>query len=118
MDRSLRRELKSAFGNSYWFDTTSYKEVVDLRIKYKNGFLQIFFPKNKIAPSSARIFALWITLPGLLLITIAIVFLKNQTRPIVNLAKAAEKFGKGEFIKEFRPSGAKEIRQAAYEFDK
>ena len=49
---------------------------------------------------------------------IAILFLKNQTRPIVNLAKAAEKFGKGEFIKEFRPSGAKEIRQAAYEFDK
>jgi len=119
MDRSLRRELKSTFGQSlFWFDTTSHKEVVDLRIKYKNGFLQIFFPKHKIAPSSARIFALWITLPGLLLIMIAIVFLKNQTRPIVNLAKAAEKFGKGEFLKEFRPSGAKEIRQAAYEFDR
>ena len=118
IDRSLRRELKPIFGNSYWFDTTSFKELVELRIKYKTGFLQIFFPKHKIAPSSARIFALWITLPGLLLITIAIVFLKNQTRPIVNLAKAAEKFGKGEFVKEFRPSGAKEIRQAAYEFDK
>jgi len=118
MDRSLRRELKPAFGHLYWFDTTSYKEVVELRIKYQNGFLQIFFPKDKIAPSSVRIFALWITLPGLLLIMIAIVFLKNQTRPIVKLAKAAESFGKGEFIKEFRPSGAKEIRQAAYEFDK
>ena len=118
MDRSLRRELKSIFGTSYWFDTTTYKEVVEIKIKHQNGFLQIFFPKHKIAPSSARIFALWITLPGLLLIMIAIVFLKNQTRPIVNLAKAAEKFGKGEFIKEFRPSGAREIRQAAYEFDK
>ena len=118
MDRSLRRELKSAFPNQYWFDTTSYKETVYLKIKYKDGFLQIFFPKDKIAPSSVRIFALWITLPGLLLIMIAIVFLKNQTRPIVNLAKAAEKFGKGEFIKEFKPSGAREIRQAAYEFDK
>jgi len=118
MDRSLRRELKSAFPGSYWFDTTSYKETIYLKIKYNNGFLQIFFPKDKIAPSSARIFALWITFPGLLLIFIAIVFLKNQTRPIVNLAKAAEKFGKGEYIKEFRPSGAKEIRQAAYEFDK
>ena len=119
MDRSLRRELKSSFGNTnYWFDTTAYKDLIELRIKYKDGFLQIFFPKYKIAPSSARIFALWITLPGFLLIMIAIVFLKNQTRPIVNLAKAAERFGKGEFIKEFRPSGAKEIRQAAYEFDK
>ena len=118
MDRSLRRELKNSFGSSYWFDTTKYKELVELRIKYKKGFLQIFFPKHKISPSSARIFALWITLPGLLLIMIAIVFLKNQTRPIVNLAKAAEKFGKGELIKEFRPSGAKEIRQAAFEFDR
>jgi two-component system osmolarity sensor histidine kinase EnvZ len=118
MDRSLRRELKSSFGSNYWFDTTSYKEVIELRIKYNNGFLQIFFPKQKIAPASARIFALWITLPGFLLIMIAIIFLKNQTRPIVNLAKAAEKFGKGEYVKEFRPSGAKEIRQAAYEFDR
>jgi len=118
MDRSLRRELKPIFGNSYWFDTTSYKEIVELKIKYKDGFLKILFPKNKIAPSSARIFGLWITLPGFLLITIAIIFLKNQTRPIVNLAKAAEKFGKGEFVKGFRPSGAREIRLAAYEFDK
>jgi len=118
MDRSLRRELKSSFGTLFWFDTTSYKELVELRIKYKDGYLQIFFPKNKIAPSSARIFALWITFPGLVLILIAIIFLKNQTKPIVNLAKAAERFGKGEFVKEFRPSGAKEIRQAAYEFDR
>jgi len=118
MDRSLRRELKSTFGSAYWFDTTSYKDLIELKIKYESGFIQIFFPKDRISPSSARIFSLWITLPGLLLIMIAILFLKNQTRPIVNLAKAAEKFGKGEFVNEFRPSGAKEIRQAAYEFDR
>ena len=118
IDRSLRRELKSVFGSSYWFDTTSYKEVIEIRIQQDREIIQIFFPKDKISPSSARIFALWITLPGILLIMVAIIFLKNQTRPIVNLAKAAESFGKGEYIKEFRPSGAKEIRQAAYEFDK
>ena len=118
VDRSLRRDLKSAFGTSYWFDTTQYKELVDLRIKYKNDTLQIFFPKEKIAPSAARIFALWITIPGIFLIFIAIIFLKNQTRPIVNLAKAAESFGKGDYVKEFRPSGAQEIRQAAYEFER
>jgi len=117
-DRSLRRELKPFFGNSYWYDTTSFIQAIELRIKYQNGYIQIFFPRDRITPSSARIFALWITLPGLLLILIAIVFLKNQTRPIVNLAKVAEKFGKGEYVKEFRPSGAREIRQAAYEFDK
>ena len=117
IDRSLRRELKSSF-DTYWFDTTTFKSIVDLKIQYKNGYVQIYFPKYRIAPTSARVFALWITLPGLLLIMIAIIFLKNQTRPIVNLAKAAESFGKGEFIKEFRPSGAKEIRQAGYEFDR
>ena len=45
-------------------------------------------------------------------------FLKNQTRPITNLAKAAQRFGKGDYINEFRPSGAREIRNAAYEFDR
>ena len=63
-------------------------------------------------------FALWITLPALLMIAIAIIFLKNQTRPIVNLAIAAERFGRGENIDEYRPSGAMEIRQAGLEFDK
>ena len=102
MDRTLRRELKSKF-NKYWFNTIAYKEVIDLRIKFKDGVLQIFFPKERITSSSARIFALWITLPAVLLIFIAIIFLRNQTRPIVNLAKAAERFGKGEYIEGFRP---------------
>ncbi len=117
MDRTLRREIKSKI-NEYWFDTTSYKEVVDLRIKFKDGILQIFFPKERIQASSIRIFALWITLPAFLLIAIAIIFLKNQTRPIINLAKASEKFGRGEDVENFSPSGALEIRQAGYEFDK
>ena len=119
MDRSLRRELKSAFGNNvYWFNTVKYKDVVEIRIKSDNGVVQFFLPRDKIATSSVRLFLLWITLPSLLLIFIAIIFLKNQTRPIVNLAKAAERFGKGDYINEFRPSGASEIRKAAYEFDR
>ena len=117
MDRTLRRELKSKV-NEYWFNTTSYKEVVDLRVKFKDGVLQIFFPKERVQVSSIRIFALWITLPAFLLITISIIFLKNQTRPIINLAIASEKFGRGETVEDFRPSGALEIRQAGYEFDK
>jgi len=117
MDRTLRRELKSKVNES-WFDTTSYKEVIDLRIKFKDGVLQIFFPKERVQASSIRIFALWITLPAFLLIAVAIIFLKNQTRPIINLAKASEKFGRGELFENFIPSGALEIRQAGYEFDR
>jgi len=118
MDRSLRREMKPAFGNDYWFDTITYIDLVDLRIRSDNEIIQIFFPKSKIAPSSVRIFVLWLTLPSVLLILIALVFLKNQTRPIVNLAKAAERFGKGESIDNLRPSGASEIRKATFEFDR
>ena len=119
MDRSLRRELKSTFGNgNYWFSTTKYKDVVELRIKSKNQTIQVLFPREKIATSSVRLFILWITLPSFFLIFIAIIFLKNQTRPIVNLAQAAERFGKGHYINEFRPSGASEIRKASYEFDR
>ena len=117
IDRTLRRELKAKFTN-YWFDTTSYKNLIDLRIKYKDGYFQFYVPKERVTSSSARIFALWITMPAFLLITISIIFLKNQTRPIISLAKASEKFGRGEEVEEFRPSGALEIRQAGYEFDK
>ncbi len=119
MDRSLRRELKSTFGNgNYWFNTVNYLDIVEIRIKSENKNLQFFFPKERIATSSVRLFVLWITLPSIILIFIAILFLKNQTRPITNLAKAAQRFGKGDYINEFRPSGAREIRNAAYEFDR
>ena len=119
IDRTLRRELKSKLGNDhYWFDTTTYKELIILKIKYKNGYFEFLVPKDRVTSSSARMFALWITFPAILLISIAIIFLKNQTRPIINLAKASEKFGRGENIDEFRPSGASEIRRAGYEFER
>ena len=118
MDRSLRRELKPIFGNNYWFDTVTYIDLVDLRVRTNDQIIQIFFPKSKIAPSSVRVFVLWITLPSLILILIAILFLRNQTRPIVKLSKAAERFGRGEKVDDLRPSGASEIRKATIEFDK
>ena len=119
IDRTLRRELKSNFSSEeYWFDTTSYKELIDLRIKYENGYFKFLVPKDRVTSSSARLFALWITVPAIIMVIISLIFLKNQTRPITNLARAAERFGKGEEIEEFKPSGALEIRQAGHEFDK
>ena len=119
IDRTLRRELKSSFNSGeYWFDTTSYKELIDLRIKYEDGYFKFLVPKDRVTSSSARLFALWITVPAIIMVIISLIFLKNQTRPITNLARAAERFGKGEEIEEFKPSGALEIRQAGYEFDK
>ena len=119
IDRTLRRELKSKFNSEkYWFDSTSYKELIDLRIQYQDGYFKFLVPKDRVTSSSARIFALWITVPAFIMVIISLIFLKNQTRPITNLARAAERFGKGEEIQEFKPSGALEIRQAGYEFDK
>ena len=119
IDRTLRRELKTRFNlDRYWFDTTSYKELIDLRIKYQDGYFKFLLPKDRVTSSSARIFALWITVPAIIMVIISLIFLKNQTRPITNLARAAERFGKGEDVEEFKPSGAAEIRQAGFEFDK
>jgi len=119
IDRTLRRELKSNFNfGEYWFNSTSYKELIDIRIKYDGGYFKFLVPKDRVTSSSARIFALWITVPAIIMVMISLIFLKNQTRPIINLARAAEKFGKGEKIEKFKPSGALEIRQAGHEFDK
>ena len=119
IDRTLRRELKSRFGaGMYWFNTTNYKELIDLRIRYQNGYFKFLIPRDRLTSSSARIFGLWITVPAFIMIVISLIFLKNQTRPITALAKAAERFGRGEEIEEFKPSGASEIRQAGFEFDR
>ena len=119
MDRSLRRELKSAFGNNnYWFSTSKFKNAVEIKIKLENETIEFLVPKDLVSTSSVRLFVLWTTLPSIVLIIIALIFLKNQTRPLVKLAKAAEKFGKGDYVNDFRPSGAQEIRKAAYEFDR
>ena len=119
IDRSLRRELKSSIGNNkFWFSTTDYLELINIRIKYKKGYFEFLVPRDRVTSSSARLFGLWISVPAIFLIFVAILFLKNQTRPITNLAKAAEKFGRGEEVDDYRPSGSLEIRQAGYEFDK
>ena len=117
IDRSLRRELKSK-DLVYWFDTSKFKNKVNLKIQNKNDYFEFFIPRERLTSTSVRIFALWITLPAILIVAIAIIFLKNQTRPIKKLAEISKKFGRGEDIGEFVPSGASEIRQAGYEFEK
>ena len=119
MDRSLRRELKSAFGNNnYWFNTSKFKNAVEIKIKTEDGVLEFLVPKEMVSTSSVRLFVLWTTLPSFILIFIALIFLKNQTKPLVKLAKAAERFGKGDYVNDFRASGSLEIRKAAFEFDR
>jgi two-component system osmolarity sensor histidine kinase EnvZ len=119
MDRSLRRELKSVFGNNnYWFNTFKFKNAVEIKIRSGNEVIEFLVPKEMVSASSVRLFLLWTTLPSLILVIIALIFLKNQTKPLVKLAKAAERFGKGDYVNDFRASGSQEIRKAAFEFDR
>ena len=119
MDRSLRRELKSAFGNgNYWFNTSKFKNAVEIKVKSNDEVLEFLVPREMVSTSSVRLFVLWTTLPSILLIVIALIFLKNQTKPLVKLAKAAERFGKGDYVNDFKASGSLEIRKAAFEFDR
>ena len=119
MDRSLRRELKSVFGNNnYWFNTSKFKNAVEIKIRSGNDIIEFLVPKEMVSTSSVRLFVLWTTLPSIALVIIALIFLKNQTKPLVKLAKAAERFGKGDYVNDFRASGSQEIRKAAFEFDR
>tara|TARA_B100001057_G_scaffold347726_1_gene349033 strand:- start:2914 stop:4233 length:1320 start_codon:yes stop_codon:yes gene_type:complete len=119
MDRSLRRELKSVFGNNnYYFNTSKFKNAVEIKIRSGNYVIEFLVPKEMVSTSSVRLFVLWTTLPSLILVIIALIFLKNQTKPLVKLAKAAERFGKGDYVNDFRASGSQEIRKAAFEFDR
>ncbi len=119
MDRSLRRELKSVFGNNnYWFNTSKFKNAVEIKIRSGKDVIEFLVPKEMVSTSSVRLFVLWTTLPSVVLIIIALIFLKNQTKPLVKLAKAAERFGKGDYVNNFRASGSQEIRKAAFEFDR
>ena len=75
IDRTLRRELKSRYGTSeFWFDTTGYKELIDIRIKYQDGYFKFLIPRDRVTSSSARIFALWITVPALIMVLISLIF--------------------------------------------
>jgi len=78
--------------------------------------MQVIAPRNAAYASNSEIFLLWMVGTSLVLLTVAILFLRNQIRPILRLADAAESFGKGREVPNFRPRGAREVRRAAAAF--
>ena len=79
-------------------------------------YLEIQFPKDRITTSRNHVLLGWLLISSSILIMISFLFLRNQIRPIRKLAKAAEKFGKGQDIGDFKTSGASEVRLASAEF--
>ena len=118
-DKIVLEEFTDKIKNPYWHNVRFNSSFVQVLVLLnKNEVIEFLVPKSKIRSTSGRIFALWITVPSLIFLFISIIFLRNQIRPIVNLSQAAERFGKGQFDSDFKVSGALEIRQASYEFER
>ncbi len=116
LDQSLRSELEKRIGRPYWLDTVSYPDYVDIRVQMADGVMRVLPLRSRVYATNSHIFLVWMGGASLLLIAIAILFLRNQIRPIERLAVAAESFGKGRNLRAFKPSGALEVRRAAAAF--
>ena len=116
LDRQLAYVFSSQLSEAVRFDTQGLTDYVDLRVQLKDGVLRLLIPRARVNASEADIFVFWMLGSSLVLIAIAVLFLRNQIKPIARLANAAEAFGKGRNVSEFRAHGATEVRRAASAF--
>ncbi len=117
LDTTLSEELESHLGLPFWIDTVGRSKYVDIRVKLDDAVMHILARRSQTYASNSQIFLFWMIGTSLVLLTVAILFLRNQIRPVVRLSEAAESFGKGRPVPpDFRPRGAREVRQAAIAF--
>ncbi|MDY6925148.1 MAG: ATP-binding protein [Pseudomonadota bacterium] len=116
VDRTLEKALAARIDRPVWFSTTRYPAYVDIRVQQPDGVLRIIAPRERAVATQAHIFVLWLFLATVLLMGVAILFIRNQVRAIERLAEAAEAFGRGESRERFKPHGAREVRAAARAF--
>jgi two-component system, OmpR family, osmolarity sensor histidine kinase EnvZ len=116
LDQALSDEMRSRIGLPFWIDTVGRSNLVEIRIKLDDSVLRVFALRSQTFASNSYIYLLWMLGSSLILMTVAILFLRNQIRPIQQLAVAAQDFGKGRDVQNFRPRGAREVRQAASAF--
>jgi two-component system osmolarity sensor histidine kinase EnvZ len=115
LDSALSRELALQIKRPFWIDTVGRSSLVEIQILLDEGVLRVLTLRNSAYASNSHIFLMWMIGTSLVLLGVAVAFLRNQIRPILRLATAAEDFGKGREL-EFRPQGAREVRQATYAF--
>jgi two-component system, OmpR family, osmolarity sensor histidine kinase EnvZ len=117
LDSTLSDEITRQIGRPFWIDTVGRSNYVDIRIKLDDGVMHVLARRSQTYASNSQIFLWWMLGTSSVLITIAILFLRNQIKPILRLADAADSFGKGRPVPhDFRPRGAREVRQAAQAF--
>lgn len=116
LDRSLSDEIEARINRPFWINTEQYSDYVDIRVSYPGGVMRALPLRSHVYAANSHIFIAWMVGASLVLITVAILFLRNQIRPIERLAEAAESFGMGRDVEKFRPQGASEVRRAAAAF--
>ncbi len=116
LDQALSEEIRKQIGLPFWIDTVGKSALVEIRIQLKQTVMRVFARRSAAYASNSEIFLIWMVGTSLILITVAVIFLRNQIKPILRLADAAESFGKGREAPNFRPRGAREVRQAAAAF--
>jgi two-component system, OmpR family, osmolarity sensor histidine kinase EnvZ len=116
LDHALSQELRKQIKRPFWIDTVGRSALVEIRIQLDNAVMRVIAPRSAAYASNSGIFLMWMVGTSLVLLTVAIIFLRNQIRPILRLADAAEAFGKGRDMPNFRPRGAREVRRAAVAF--
>jgi two-component system osmolarity sensor histidine kinase EnvZ len=116
IDQALSEEVRKQVGRPFWIDTVGRSALLEVRVKLDNAVMRVFAPRSAAYVSNSHIFLAWMVGTSLVLITVAVLFLRNQIRPILRLADAAESFGKGREVPDFRPRGAREVRRAAQAF--
>ena len=116
LDQALSTEIGQQIKRPFWIDTVGRSALVEIRIRLDDTVMRVFARRNAAYASNSHIFLLWMVGTSLVLLGVAILFLRNQIRPIQVLADAAESFGKGREAADFRPRGAREVRRAAQAF--
>jgi two-component system osmolarity sensor histidine kinase EnvZ len=116
LDQALSDEVSRRIGKPFWIDTVGRSALVEIRVRLDDTVLRVFARRNAAYASNSEIFLFWMIGTSVVLLTVAILFLRNQIRPILRLADAAESFGKGREVPNFRPRGAREVRRAAVAF--
>ena len=116
LDAALSDDIRKQIGLPFWIDTVGRSSIVEIRIKLDNTVMRVFARRADVYDPNSWIFLVWMVATSLVVLAIAIAFLRNQIRPIVRLADAAEAFGKGREAQNFRPRGAREVRRAAAAF--
>jgi two-component system osmolarity sensor histidine kinase EnvZ len=116
LDKTLRGALNETLEAPFWFDTTRYPNHIDVRVQVDGGYLRFIAAREKVFAPTGFVFIFWLITATVLLTLVSIIFIRNQAKPIRELADAADAYGKGQDLSHFKPSGASEVRRAGQSF--